>query len=534
MKKRILATLSLVGLLSVFALPYKAEAAWKTTSKGTQYTIEESPGYLVGLKKVDGNTYYFNKQGYMLNGWFKTGGRTFYFDPATGAMKTGRVVINGKAYYFSTKNGVLQTGWFQIPGSTQWYYSDATGVIQSNKWIDGYYVDSTGKRASGFLTIGQNRYFFVNGKYQVGWFSYNGTKYYANGKGVLQKDKWLGRFYVKSDSSMALGWTKIGSKKYYFNPSNGVIVKNSFVTTNGYRFCTDSTGAMITSKWIHNTYYVMNNGVVATGWRTVNGQKYYFHSTTGAKVKGFIKYNGKTYYTDKTTGVLVTSQWVGEKYVNRYGVVVMNNWYLNYYFDENGDKVSGWQTINGNRFYFDPADSQMVTGLQTIGGSKYYFRPTAETSYPKGSLVTSSTVTVNGKIYTIDASGVVISEDVATLGKEIAEYALKFKGYPYVYGGNNLYTGVDCSGFTQQVMLHFGIKIPRTADQQMKGNGTAIDLNLNELLPGDLIFYGSTSYSGHVALYIGDGKIIHAADETLGIIVSKYNYRQPVKAMRYW
>ncbi len=534
MKKGIFTVLTLAGFLTFFAVPSQADAAWQKTSGGTRYTIDQSPGYMVGLKKIDGKTYYFNKKGYMLTGWFRTGGRSFYFDLKTGIMKTGRAVIGGKAYYFSPANGVLQTGWFQAATSKLWYYSDQNGVMQKSKWVDGYYLDSTGKRASGFTTIGENRYFFVNGKAKTGWFSYNGKKYYANGYGILQKNRWMGRFYVKSDSSMALGWTKIGSKKYYFDPSTGVIVKNSFITTNGHRFCTDSSGAMIAGKWIHNTYYVMNNGVVATGWRTVGGNRYYFHSSTGAKVKGFIPYNGKTYYTDKTTGILVKSQWVGEKYINRYGVVVTNNWYLDYYFDKDGNRVTKWQTINGQRFYFDPSDDQIVTGFQTIEGKKYYFRPKAESSYRKGSLVTNTTLTINGKIYTINSSGVITKEEISSFGQEIVDYAMQFRGYPYVYGGNNLYTGVDCSGFTQQVMLHFGIRIPRTADAQMKGNGTRIDVDLNDLLPGDLLFYGSSSYAGHVALYIGNGKIIHAANEQLGITVSNYNYRTPVKAMRYW
>ena len=84
MKKSIFATLVLVGMLSIFCPPGKAEAAWQTTSKGTRYTITQSPGYMVGLKKIDGKTYYFNKQGYMITGWFQTGGRRFYFDPKIG------------------------------------------------------------------------------------------------------------------------------------------------------------------------------------------------------------------------------------------------------------------------------------------------------------------------------------------------------------------------------------------------------------------------------------------------------------------
>ena len=115
-------------------------------------------------------------------------------------------------------------------------------------------------------------------------------------------------------------------------------------------------------------------------------------------------------------------------------------------------------------------------------------------------------------------------------GEDIAAYALQWEGYPYVWGGNNLNTGVDCSGFTQQVYLHFGIQLNRVADAQ-KQNGIRIS-SVDEAKPGDLFFYGSSSYADHVAIYIGNGQVIHASSPSVGIIISNVSYRTPVAIVR--
>lgn len=100
---------------------------------------------------------------------------------------------------------------------------------------------------------------------------------------------------------------------------------------------------------------------------------------------------------------------------------------------------------------------------------------------------------------------------------EIVKYAKKFLGNPYRYGGNSLTNGVDCSGFTQQIYKHFGYSINRSSSSQIQ-NGQAI--KASELLPGDLVFYGYSGRISHVAIYIGDGKIIHASTSSSGIIIS--------------
>lgn len=114
-------------------------------------------------------------------------------------------------------------------------------------------------------------------------------------------------------------------------------------------------------------------------------------------------------------------------------------------------------------------------------------------------------------------------------GEAVVAFAKQFEGNPYVWGGNDLNTGVDCSGFTQQVYLNFGIQLNRTADAQ-RSNGRSV--SLSEAKPGDLVFYGSGGYAGHVGLYIGDGKIIHASTPQTGIIISNVNYRTPMQINR--
>ena len=117
------------------------------------------------------------------------------------------------------------------------------------------------------------------------------------------------------------------------------------------------------------------------------------------------------------------------------------------------------------------------------------------------------------------------------LGQQIASYAVQFVGNPYVYGGTSLTNGADCSGFVQSVFANFGIGLSRTAASQA-GGGTSV--SLDSLQAGDLLFYSSSGSIDHVALYIGGGQIVHAANSASGIIISNAYYSTPVAARRYW
>lgn len=112
------------------------------------------------------------------------------------------------------------------------------------------------------------------------------------------------------------------------------------------------------------------------------------------------------------------------------------------------------------------------------------------------------------------------------LGAEIAAYALRFVGNPYVSGGTSLTNGADCSGFTWAVHQHFGISIPRRSVDQA-GSGKSI--SIGAVQAGDIIYYGN-----HVGIYIGNGRIVHASTRSTGIKISNYTYRPPICVRRYW
>lgn len=123
------------------------------------------------------------------------------------------------------------------------------------------------------------------------------------------------------------------------------------------------------------------------------------------------------------------------------------------------------------------------------------------------------------------------SEDKeTTLRKNMVSYAKKFLGNRYVYGGTSLTKGTDCSGFTMRIYQKFGYKIPRTSRAQASASKK---ISSSQKKKGDLIFYGSGKRVSHVAMYIGNGKVIHASNRKDGIKISKWNYRRYIKIGRF-
>lgn len=112
----------------------------------------------------------------------------------------------------------------------------------------------------------------------------------------------------------------------------------------------------------------------------------------------------------------------------------------------------------------------------------------------------------------------------------LIQYAKQFLGNPYVYGGTSLTDGADCSGFVQQIFRHFGITTGRSSRDQY---ANAQSISFEQLQPGDLVFYASSDYINHVAIYAGDGVIIHAANARTGICTGRYDYRTPVGYGRF-
>lgn len=111
------------------------------------------------------------------------------------------------------------------------------------------------------------------------------------------------------------------------------------------------------------------------------------------------------------------------------------------------------------------------------------------------------------------------------MGKAVIDYATQFVGNPYVYGGTSLTNGTDCSGFVMSVYANFGVGLPHSSSA-LRSKGYDVG-GLANAQPGDIV-----CYSGHVALYIGNGQIVHASTSKTGIIISNANYRSILAVRR--
>jgi cell wall-associated NlpC family hydrolase len=167
--------------------------------------------------------------------------------------------------------------------------------------------------------------------------------------------------------------------------------------------------------------------------------------------------------------------------------------------------------------------SLQTTNSQDSSGSSERSGSSSKTASSNSSEQTSSG---NGS----DSNSGSNSGSTSSIRQQIVNYALKFEGNPYVWGGTSLTRGADCSGFTQSVLEDFGIYIPRTSREQA-ASGRRVDLD--DIRPGDLIFYRRNGSINHVALYIGNGRVIGAKSSGEGIRITSYNYRTPYKAVSY-
>ncbi len=135
----------------------------------------------------------------------------------------------------------------------------------------------------------------------------------------------------------------------------------------------------------------------------------------------------------------------------------------------------------------------------------------------------ANSAATNGNYTDTGYASLIDGSSGSDLGKKIAKYGCQFIGNPYVYGGTSLTNGADCSGFVYRIYGNFGYSLPRTSyEQRSAGSSVSYD----EAQPGDLI-----CYDGHVGMYIGGGKIVHASNAKTGIKVSNATYR-PILAVR--
>ncbi len=211
---------------------------------------------------------------------------------------------------------------------------------------------------------------------------------------------------------------------------------------------------------------------------------------------------------------------------------VENGWYQIHVDNTTGYVSGDYLVVNEAEAASLPVESEPVYIQVTT--SVLNVRSGPDTSYDKVGSVRSGQIlkaTAENGWYKID-SGYVSAEYVKEVdasvasqsgkGQEIANYALQFVGYPYVYGGSSP-KGFDCSGLTYYVYSQFGYTINRTASNQLS-NGYAVEKS--QLQPGDLVMFcqnGSTKAASHVGIYIGNNQYVHASTPGVGVIISDLN-----------
>jgi cell wall-associated NlpC family hydrolase len=167
----------------------------------------------------------------------------------------------------------------------------------------------------------------------------------------------------------------------------------------------------------------------------------------------------------------------------------------------------GWISSGGKTYFYNSATSK-ITGLVKINGYRYYFdkngvRNTAKEAERNPAAAAKT-----------DVNALTLKNGVKTKGDQVAAYALKYVGNPYVYGGCSLTKGTDCSGFVMLIYKHFGVNLPHY-DAAIRSHGKEVS-SLKEAKAGDIV-----CYYGHVAIYLGDGRIVHASNSRDGIKISE-------------
>ena len=497
------------------------------TADGHRYYLKNNKTLLKGWQTIDGKKYYFTEEGYALTGWYpdSSAKNAYYLDEVSGEMLTGYQQIDGEHYYFNTK-GIRQYGWIQVKekNGNRWRYFEAdaesgtygqekTGENLSDYWYEAdgkkyyitgnstvakgwknittagltfrYYFGTNGEMYTGTQKIGKYLYHFhtMQGKEGVlgtGLFTDEGKTYYAGSSGILQTgwqkingswryfnsitgaestdivlktNYWASAegntYYFKNGTTIAKGWLTLEGRRYYFD-AFGILQTGFFkVGKNTYYGLPEGEtypGALVSGEQTidGNEYYFNSSWVLQTGFQKINGSwsyfsmaadspergkkldasdvtadgNYYWYNIEGEKyclkknttlLTGWQTIDKKRYYFDKTTGAMTKAAALtisgSTYYFGTDGVMCTGCIVDGYGYNTKGQRVKGWQTISGNRYYFDTKTYQLQTGdesgLYQLGTKTYYLGTDGVLRY--------GWIEADGKNYYADKNGVLVS-----------------------------------------------------------------------------------------------------------------------------
>lgn len=339
---------------------------------GKGMTYYSTSGYQAKSSFVlyNGNHYYFDEDGHMVTGMREIDGQTYYFLPNGIEIRDAIYEdAEGNQYYFGKTGSRYEGGHYYVFNTTE----TVDGVAKTvTNWR---YFGKDGIMARGLVKIGEDyQYYDENGNQVKGQLVKDkdgNTHYFKGDSGAMVASEFAlingGWYYFNEDGVAVKGAQTINGQQLYFD-ENGVQAKGIFVTNeDGTRSYYDAksgekfVGDFFTTGDNH-WYYADENGNLATGSQVIRGQKLYF-AEDGLQAKGIfvIDAEGNRHFYDPDSGDLATNKFIGDG----------DNWY---YFDENGQVVTGDQEINGQELHFDENSVQTKGGFATDAeGHKHYY-----------------------------------------------------------------------------------------------------------------------------------------------------------------
>ena len=288
-------------------------------------------------------------------GWIQTNGKWLYQHKDGTYTKNDFETIEGHTYYFD-ENGYMVTGWQKINNKD--YFFNASGFMVKDTWQGAYYLGKDGVMLTKAFTpdgyyVGSDGVYVRNQKVTV-----DGKDYYLNADGKVAKNQWAGDYYLDGNGNVSKN-TWVGN---YWCGEDGKYVKSSWVDNN--KSYVNESGVYVTNQWIGD-YYVNASGVkVTNAW--VGS---YWCGEDGKYVKSSWVDNNKSYVNEN--GVYLTNQWIGDYYVNGSGVKVTNAWVGSYWCGSDGKYVkSSW--VDNNRYYVNE-NGVYVAGRWVQYGSRWCY-----------------------------------------------------------------------------------------------------------------------------------------------------------------
>lgn len=385
-------------------------SGWQYGEKGKSFYER---GYsLKGWNTLYGNDYYFDDDGIAISSWQSIDGKTVYFKPDCVAAE-GWQTIDGKSYYFYQdhtaasgfvliegrhylllENGGFVTGWQTVNGNN-YYFTENGSAALGWTLVDGkkLYFPTETEFATGLYAINGVNYLFADdGTVLTGWQNVDGLNYYFKEDGAAPNGiyKVENTDYYFVNGILYTGWNTIDNKTYLMDEYGFVTKGWQIIDNNRYYFDNSGVMAVGEKKIDGSTYIFGSDGIMNTGWITENGKKSYINNFK--KVTGEYTVDGKKYYFE-SDGVLYTGLCTIKGSV--------------YYKNEYGFNQKGWQIINGAKYYFS-SDGAGTNGFLTLDGIKYYFT--------NGKMAVNTTV----GLYEIDSNGV--CKRVTTISPNQAKY----------------------------------------------------------------------------------------------------------------